>query len=218
MAERIIAIGDIHGCLEALEALLRRIGPRPDDVFITLGDTIDRGPDSRGVIQRLIGLGRSSQLVPILGNHDELLLRILDGEHFLLDYWLGFGGDATLASYGVEHPDDVPVEHVDFLRACRPLLELPHAFFVHASYVANRSLRRQPPEALRWVSLADGIPKPHRSGKTCFCGHTSQKSGEILDLGYLKCLDTWVYGQGCLTAMDIRNGEIWQADKEGNLR
>ncbi len=61
-------------------------------------------------------------------------------------------------------------------------------------------------------------PGPHISGKTAIIGHASQKSGEILDLGYLKCIDTWCYGDGWLTALDIDSGQMWQADKAGRMR
>ncbi len=77
MRPRTIAIGDIHGCSLALEALLDAIQPRPDDVIVTLGDYVNRGPDSRGVLDRLIELERRCKLVPILGNHDEMLLAAL---------------------------------------------------------------------------------------------------------------------------------------------
>jgi hypothetical protein len=75
MKSRTIAIGVIHGCSAALDALLEAIGPRPDDIIVTLGDYINRGPDSRGVLDRLIDLIRRCRLVPLLGNHDQMLLR-----------------------------------------------------------------------------------------------------------------------------------------------
>ena len=71
MNPRTIAIGDIHGCSAALDALVEAIRPRPEDCIVTLGDYINRGPDSRGVIERLIELTRRCRLLPILGNHDQ---------------------------------------------------------------------------------------------------------------------------------------------------
>ena len=67
MAERVIAIGDIHGCSQALEAVLRAIGPQADDTVVALGDYIDRGPDSRGVVERMLKLAKECRLVPLLG-------------------------------------------------------------------------------------------------------------------------------------------------------
>jgi len=71
---------------------------------------------------------------------------------------------------------------------------------------------------LRWESLKLRQPGPHCSGKTAIVGHTAQRDGEILDLGYLKCIDTCCYGEGWLTALDVDSGQVWQADKEGRMR
>ena len=79
MNPRTIAIGDIHGCSAALDALLEAIRPRPEDCIVTLGDYINRGPDSRGVIERLIELKDRCRLVPLLGNHDQMLLDVRSG-------------------------------------------------------------------------------------------------------------------------------------------
>ena len=99
MAGRTIAIGDIHGCSLALAALLDAIDPNPDDLLVTLGDYIDRGPDSRGVLDQVIALAWRCTLVPLVGNHEEMLLAALEGQSEL-DYWMKFGGMEALASYG----------------------------------------------------------------------------------------------------------------------
>ena len=218
MPDRIIAIGDIHGCSAALDAVLGAIDPRPSDTIVTLGDYVDRGPDTRAVIDRLIMLQRFCRLVPLLGNHDEMLLDILDLHLYLLADWLSYGGDATLASYGCQDPQRIPENHVAFLRACAPWHETDGHFFVHASYEARKPLKKQTTQVLLWEPLRDRLPGPHRSGKVAICGHTSQKDGEILDLGYLKCIDTYVYGDGWLTAMEVNTGQVWQADKQGRKR
>ncbi len=215
---RVIAIGDIHGCSAALDAVLAEVKPDRSDLVVVLGDFIDRGPDSRGAIERLLRLRNETQLVSILGNHEEMLLTILDGHHYMLGDWLAFGGLATLDSYQTDNPAEIPGEHLEFLRASVPIAELPSVFFVHASYLPKKPLAKQPAEVLRWESLREQLPKPHRSGKTCICGHTAQKSGEVLNAGHLICIDTWVYGEGWLTAFDVQAGRIWQADKQGQLR
>lgn len=215
---RVIAIGDIHGCFPAFESILAEVAPRSDDLVVVLGDFIDRGPESQRVVDRLIALTGQTRLVPILGNHEELLLSILDGHLYLLGNWLAFGGLATLESYAVRHPGEIPQEHVAFLKSCQPYFETATHFFVHATYLPRRPLNKQPTEVLRWDSLRAKLPKPHRSGKICICGHTSQKTGEVLDAGYIKCIDTHVYGGGWLTALDVHTGQIWQADQQGTLR
>ena len=218
MSGRLIAIGDIHGCSAALDAVLSALQPHLTDTIIPLGDYVDRGPDSRGVLEQLIALGKRTRLIPILGNHDEMLLNILDGHRYLLNSWLTFGGDATLASYGCALPEEIPAEDIAFLRDCRPWYESAEHFFVHASYLPKVPLKKQPLDVLRWEAIRDRPPGPHRSGKTAIVGHTAQESGEILDLGHLKCIATCVYGHGWLTAMDVHSGEVWQADKAGQVR
>ncbi|MFH1918619.1 MAG: metallophosphoesterase [Planctomycetota bacterium] len=218
MADRVIAIGDIHGYSAALAALVAAIDPRPEDTVVTLGDYVDRGPDSRGVLDQLIALSERCRLVPLLGNHDEMLLDIVSLRLFLLRGWLSFGGDATLASYGSTNPKDIPEEHIAFLRNCVLWHESDGHFFVHASYAPRKPLKKQPAELLLWESIRDDPPRPHRSGKVAIVGHTSQKNGEILDLGHLKCIDTCVYGDGWLTALEVNSGQVWQADKDGRMR
>ena len=221
MTPRTIAIGDIHGCLPALETLLEAIAPQAQDTLVALGDYVDRGPDSRGVVQRLIALAQQTRLIPLLGNHDEMMLSVCQGRRDLLEDWLQFGGAATLASYGVSSPDEIARndrEHLCFLRSCRLFHETARHFFVHGNYRADLPLDQQPGDVVLWSSLKDGLPGAHCSGKTAIVGHTAQRSGEILDLGYLRCIDTWCYGQGWLTALDVEAGQVWQADKQGRSR
>jgi serine/threonine protein phosphatase 1 len=218
MSGRIIAIGDIHGCLAALQSVLAAVEPRPEDTIITLGDYADRGPDVRGVLETLIALQRQTQLVTLLGNHDETMLNVCRGRTELLPDWLLFGGDTTLASYAAREPADVWPGHLDFLARCPLWFETAGHFFVHANYWPDTALDRMPREVLLWESLKRRIPAAHASGKTAIVGHTAQKKCEILNLGYLKCIDTWCYGDGWLTALDVESGQVWQTNKNGLLR
>jgi serine/threonine protein phosphatase 1 len=213
---RIIAIGDIHGYWAALSSLLEAIDPTPSDTIVPLGDFIDRGPQSPQVLDELIRLEGRCRLVPILGNHDEMLLSLYEGAPGF-EAWLSFGGAETLAAYGCKTPREVPAEHIAFLRRCVSYLETERHFFVHASYVPDLPLEAQPLDTLRWSSIRRNLPGPHRSGKTAVLGHTAQRDGRILDLGYLICLDTCCYCGNCLTAMDITSGEVWQATPEGTI-
>src|SRR3954464_7668813 len=193
MSGRTIAIGDIHGCSKALEAILDAIRPRPDDEIVTLGDYINRGPDTRGVIECLIDLGRRCRLVPLLGNHDQMLLEARSGLHPTT--WLGMGGIATLDSYGPGRDLSlIPEEHFEFLERCLDFYETDTHIFVHANYFPDLPMAEQPVGMLRWESLREMTPGPHESGKTVIAGHTSQKNGEILDLGHVKVIDTYCYG------------------------
>jgi serine/threonine protein phosphatase 1 len=213
---RLIAIGDIHGCSSALESLLDAVAPETEDVIVTLGDYIDRGPDSRGVLERLLRLDEECELRPLLGNHEVMFLSGLRRPQEL-HFWLACGGEATLASYGGDL-EDIPGEHLDFLRRCLRYFETEEFFFVHANYDPRLPLDRQPEELLFWKHLLYGVPAEHASGKTAIVGHTPQPTGQVLDLRHLLCLDTYCFGGGYLTAMELNSGEIWQADKSGRLR
>jgi serine/threonine protein phosphatase 1 len=95
---RTIAIADIHGCSDSLASILLAINPKPDDTIIAVGDSIDRGMDSKGVLDMLIDLSKRCRLVPILGNHDETMLRARESRSAFRN-WIGFGG-VSLDSYG----------------------------------------------------------------------------------------------------------------------
>lgn len=217
---RIIAIGDIHGCRRAFDTLLEAIDLRFGDTLITLGDYVDRGPDSRGVLDRLIALDsrRDISLVPILGNHDQMLL---DARHDPNSDWKQHYGRSTLASYGDAEGELslIPEAHWAFLERCVEFYDrAPRHFFVHANCEADTPLDETPAYLLRWEKLDPARSRPHQSGKIMICGHTSQKSGQPLNLGHALCIDTWVYGAGWLTALDVGSGQIWMARQSGELK
>jgi serine/threonine protein phosphatase 1 len=218
MVHRTIAIGDIHGCSVALDALIDAIRPHPEDVIVTLGDYINRGPDSRGVLDRLIDLGQRCRLVPLLGNHDQMLLDVRAGRYPI--YWLlDIGGTATLDSYGPGRDLSlIPDEHFEFMEGCLDFHETDTHIFVHANYFPDIPMGEQHVGMLRWESLRDMTPGPHESGKVVIVGHTSQKTGEILDLGHLVCIDTYCHGGGWLTALEVGTGQVWQTNQRGELR
>ena len=219
MPERIIAIGDIHGCSAALRKLIEVIKPAPDDTLIPLGDCVDRGPDSRGVMEQLLALRERCRLFPLIGNHEEMMLNFLDGRP-QPDNWLEVGGAATVDSYcgdgGKLAPP--PPEQIDYIRTWGDFFETETHFFAHASYEPERPLAQQHWQTMRWQSLKSGVPEPHESGKIAIVGHTSLKDGEVLDLGHLLCIDTYCWGGGWLTALDTSTGQVWQASREGRLR
>jgi serine/threonine protein phosphatase 1 len=218
MSGRTIAIGDIHGCSRALSRLIEEIVPTREDVIIPLGDYVDRGPDSRGVLDQLIGLSERCELQPLLGNHEEMFLSVIV-DKAPPQGWLQYGGTATLDSYGFSGDLEViPREHIEFIRSCHDYFETKKHFFVHANYVPELPLAEQSARTIRWKSLREQIPGPHRSGKVAVVGHTADKAGEIFKLKHLICLDTYCYGGGWLTAMDVEAGTVWQANQEGELR
>ena len=217
-AMRLLAIGDIHGCLTALEVLLKEVRPGPEDTVVTLGDYVDRGPDSKGVIDRLLALAKETKLVPLLGNHDQMFLQVLAGDDQRLEAWLGVGGVETLASYN--GGDGVPAEHHRFLaQDCRLWFE-PEGegvFFVHGTASPVLPLAEQPEEWLLWRRIHEARTL-HCSGRIMVCGHTAQRSGLPLVLPHALCIDTWVFGEGWLTCFDVHAGTFIQANQAGEVR
>ena len=156
MNPRTIAIGDIHGCSAALDALLEAIRPRPEDCIVTLGDYINRGPDSRGVIERLIELKDRCRLVPLLGNHDQMLLDVQSRK---------LPARLACSAWGVRHPrllrprtvtsDSSRTTHFEFLEGCLDYFETDTHIFVHANYFPDIPMGEQHVGMLRWESLRD---------------------------------------------------------------
>lgn len=213
-AARLIAIGDIHGHAVALRRLVSEIQPKLADTIVVLGDCVNRGPDSRGVLECLIELQQQCHLVPILGNHDEMMLDSRNDPH-AAGRWLAQGGTATLLSYG-ERAElvHVPDEHWSFLAGFRPYHETNEFIFTHANYCWYTPMHQQPESLLRWLALDESPPCSHISGKTVILGHTP---GPVRDMGHYRCIDTGCGLGGVLTAMDVVPGECWQVTESGNL-
>ena len=212
---RHFAIGDIHGCITALTTLVDFVELRADDTIVTLGDYVDRGPDSRAVMDFIINLGQTHQLVALRGNHEIMMLDAREKDSWLRP-WLSYGGEETLQSYGGSF-DDVPDTHIDFLEnKLQPYYESETHIFVHANLAPDVALADQSDAALFWQKYKD--PAPHSSGKTMVCGHTAQQSGMPLSNGHSVCIDTWAHGDGWLTCLEVGSGTVWQANEAGETR
>ena len=170
----IIAIGDIHGCARTLDTLLQTLAPTPEETLLFVGDYIDRGPDSKGVIDRLIQLKKEHPCIFLRGNHEDLLLRYLDHGEF--DLWAINGGMSTLASYGLfEKGQALPEKHVRFVRDTVLYHETEKHLFVHAGIRPHLSvgenLMENDPAVFLWE-------RSHLKAeqtlweKTVVCGHT----------------------------------------------
>ena len=216
---RTLAIGDIHGCFRALKTVVEAAGVTDKDFVITLGDYIDRGPNSAAVVDWVMNRAYTGNVIPIRGNHEIMMLTARQDMGAFHD-WLGWGGDTTLCSYSgqdVGSFDDVPDEHWSFLEAgCRRYFETETHFFVHASADPQLPLERQSDQTLFWEKFYN--PPPHRSGKIMICGHTAQKSGLPCDIGHAVCIDTYAYGGGWLTCLEPETGQYWQANERGESR
>ena len=219
---RVLAIGDIHGCLGPLDDLLALVKPEPDDVLITLGDYVDRGPDTRGVLDRLIELRKSRPVICLRGNHEVMMLEAWKGGRSEKKSWLSVGGMEALGSYGPAPGrtgtlTDVPPNHWHFLEhELVDYYESELFIFVHAGVEYAFKMDEQPHNALFWEFLPDAMR--HYSGKTVICGHTSQRSGEPKVIPGAVCIDTRIHSGGWLTCLDAISGRYWQADTLGRTR
>ena len=221
MAGRLLVIGDIHGFITPLNLLLDHLKPDLEDTLVTLGDYIDRGPQSKDVLLKLIQLKFITNLKMLIGNHDLMFLESIHFKRFNTD-WLLYGGLQTLESFGVDlaNPDFelFDAEIVDFLKSeCSRYWEDEKHIFVHAGVDPLIPLDQQSDKLLFWDKLDPNF-SGHQSGKKVVCGHTRQTSGIPLNLGHLLCLDTNVYGGGWLTCCDLNSMEYWQANALGEFR
>jgi serine/threonine protein phosphatase 1 len=215
---RLIAIGDVHGCAHALDAVLNAIDPASDDQFIFLGDMIDQGKESREVLERIIALRRQCNVVLIQGNHEEMMYAARDDEK-ALRYWENCGGVQTMNSYKFGGTlADIPAEHWALLGSSVPYHESDGYIFTHANYRPDLPMAEQPEFSLRWELFDPANQQPHISGKPVVAGHTEQKNAEILDLGFAICIDTTCCKYGWLTALDVWSHQVWQANRWGMLR
>jgi serine/threonine protein phosphatase 1 len=212
---RQFAIGDIHGCLDALLRLDEELHFSPTDTIITLGDYVDRGPDTKGVIDYLIQLKTRCNLICLRGNHEIMMLMARDDRSHLAS-WMSNGGDATLDSYAATSFKSIPPEHWEFMESTLPYHEADRDFFVHANAYPDYELVDQPEYMLYWEFL--DRPVRHDSGKRMICGHTAQRSGKPLNFGHTVCIDTDVCRNGWLTCLDIRSNNYWQANQQKELR
>lgn len=213
---RTLAIGDIHGCFRALDSLASFAAFASDDRIVTLGDYVDRGPDSRRVIEWLIDRDNKGGLIALRGNHELMMLAARESER-RFNEWIACGGDAVLASYGTDCLDDIPQEHWQFLsKSLRSHFRTETHFFVHANAYPEIPIEEQPDFMLYWESFDS--PAPHESGLTMVCGHTPQRNGVPLSIGHAICIDTWACGRGWLTCLDVDSGYCWQSNESGSTR
>jgi serine/threonine protein phosphatase 1 len=228
---RAYVVGDIHGRLDLLDQLLEKIhsdiaAREPRDVLLVfVGDLIDRGPSSAQVVERLRTYSRPGvRTVFLLGNHEEVLLRIVQGDSSLLASWLHFGGVQCLESYGVDTRrfrgmsesqimaavrDAIPPEHVEFLSGFVDTCRFGDYLFVHAGIRPGVEVEQQSQSDLRWIRepfLLDDTDH----GVVVVHGHTI--SPEVEERPNRIGIDTGAFATGVLTALAIEGTERWYLD------
>lgn len=232
---RVYAVGDVHGCIDHLDRMLALI---EDDVagydgavhLVFLGDLIDRGPDSRGVIDRIMAYRiRSDQPICIVGNHEEFLLRSLEGDAATLAQWLEFGGAECLRSYGgdadyilgksdhaaaVALRETIPEEHAAFIRGFGDTFRFGDYLFVHAGIRPGLPLDQQDLADLRWIR-EPFLSYRGNHGFMVVHGHTVTET--VDERANRIGIDTGAYRGGSLTALVVEGAERRYLSTGGQL-
>jgi len=202
---RTYIIGDVHGCCDELEVLLDHLINKEnlssDDYIIFVGDYIDRGKNSKKVIDHLIELKKHPvNSIFLKGNHEDMLMSFLGFDGNLGNFFLQNGGVKTLEDYGFTNNFQVadillnfPKDHLDFLKSLSNYISAPKFYIVHAGFNPESSLALQTEYDLFWIR-EEFILNKHDFGKVVFFGHTPHKE-VFYDLPYKVCVDTGlVYG------------------------
>ncbi|HJS41464.1 MAG TPA: metallophosphoesterase [Sphingomicrobium sp.] len=225
---RLYAVGDVHGRDDLLVDLLAMIEADSSErrpakrIIVFLGDLIDRGPASSAVVERLRTYRPAdTHVIFLAGNHEEVLLRILDGDEELVADWLRFGGAECIRSYGVDPGDlrrmsperaieiirsAIPAAHAEFLRGFDDTFRAGDYLFVHAGIRPGVPLAAQARSDLRWIRepfLTDRA----EHGFIVVHGHTIRK--QIEDCGNRIGIDTGAYRFGVLSALGLESTDRW---------
>lgn len=226
---RVYAIGDVHGRNDLLQQLIDKIDGddaqrgAADTQLIFLGDLVDRGPDSSGVIETAIGLRDSGRNVRfLLGNHEEVFLAACRAKsERALRYFLRIGGDTTLLSYPITRAEFleishdqlierldtlVPREHLKFLDSFEDRIIIGDYAFVHAGIRPGVPIAEQKRSDLRWIREEFTDHKGELE-KVVIYGHTIY--GEVEEAGSRIGIDTGAFDSGRLTAIGLEGGERW---------
>ncbi len=166
--KRTIAIGDIHGRFDCLTSLVCKLKFTKDDTIIFLGDYIDRGPESKEVIDSIIYLQGKFKVVALKGNHEDLCLKAYSDEKNNADIWIYNGGGNTLKSY---KNMKVSKKHLDWMRKLPLYFETERYIFVHAGLLPGKPLRDQNEHTLMWIRN-DFIESDYDWSKVIVFGHT----------------------------------------------
>lgn len=224
--ERIYAVGDIHGRLDLFQQLIQKI--EADDAarttanttIILLGDLIDRGPESSGVIDAAIELGNTRTVRTLCGNHEEMLLKAIDDVKYMRPF-LKYGGREAVLSY-LDNPsefnnlsfeevrqrliDCIPDKHLTFLRNLEEKIIVGDYVFVHAGVRPGVSIEDQASADLRWIR--EPFLSFDEPGRHCVVhGHTISSEPEV-KAGRIG-IDTGAYQSGKLTAVGLEGAERW---------
>ncbi|MFD1552930.1 serine/threonine protein phosphatase [Putridiphycobacter roseus] len=213
----IYAIGDIHGCLNALKTIFQQGLIKAHDKVVFLGDYIDKGNDSKQVLDWLIAKSKVFDFEFILGNHEIMMTAAKTSPVKFVAWTENYGGNHTLYSYKMEDNlnwmHDIDPSHWNFIDTCLPYLEIGKFIFVHAGLESNTPLEEQNQHHLFHKKYEQ--PLEYDPAKTVICGHTARINGKIADFGHTICIDTFAHGGMWLTCLNVETGEFLKANEMG---
>ena len=197
---RKIAISDIHGCLKSFKALLYKIAYSEKDELYLLGDYIDRGPDSKGVIDYIWQLQYEGFFVHCLrGNHEQMLL---DGfnDPFDLQLWHNHGGVEAMASFGAKSLEEIPLEYLEWFDKLPYFIEVDEYILVHAGLNFNLPNPFDGAQSMIWIrNWYDQIKKDWLGNRIVVHGHVPTKASTIREnLDKIEEKSTMVIDGGCV--------------------
>ncbi len=225
--ERIYAIGDIHGRRDCLDQLLLQIGEDDRErgpmrtTLVLLGDLVDRGPESRGVVERLSQLDKIQPCVFLMGNHEEVFIDAWEGDEAAAKLFHRIGGRETLLSYGVDPADydsadfarlaallaaQVPAEHIAFLRGFRDSYRSGDYLFVHAGIRPGTPIEEQDAQDMRWIRNKF-LDDARDHGVCVVHGHSIAPA--VDERPNRVGIDTGAYASGRLTALGLEGSDRW---------
>ncbi len=204
---RQFAITDIHGCAQSLRALVEQIQLRKEDSLFLLGDYVDRGPDSKGVFDFIFEKQEQGFQVHCLrGNHEQYMLDACHSKT-LLRHWLLNGGAATLRSFGVGHPLEIPQQYLQFAGNLPYFFQLKNYLLVHAGLDFKKLHPLKDKKGMLWIrDWYDDIDTAWLAGRIIVHGHTQQNK-EVLDaqLANVGILPVINIDNGCVTPLPGRH-------------
>lgn len=218
IAGRRYAVGDIHGCLQTFKCLVGALKLTEHDTLYLLGDYIDRGPDSKGVLDYLMHLYMDSDIIvhALMGNHEKMLLNAVNRGEEAWQLWFGNGGWATLQQFGVKKPTDIPQDYITFLSMLPKIHTTDDYVLVHAGlhFGLPDPINDTPDFFMLWDR--DYTVAPELIGnRTLVVGHTKTDIHTIrnsLHTHHIKldngCFDKGHWGFGSLVALDLDSREI----------
>lgn len=218
MNKRLFAIGDIHGCFDSFQKLVEeKIGIRKNDKLVLLGDYIDRGNQSKAVIDYILELVRMSfDVIPLMGNHEIMLLDALENSRFL-SLWFQNSGYRTLESFGIRSLKDISPIYIEFFKGLYPYYSFENYLFVHAGFNDEMNNPFEDNYQMFWTRrekytnpvLRDKIIiHGHTPVTEAFCRKIVQTNRQVINID-TGCVYSDVVGYGRLTAIELYSRELF---------